>query len=245
MSCLSLAPRALHAAVIASPSEVVRVAWDQVDRNDTGSDFTAGGFNNAPIAARERQNGGVQAHLQGVTYLRFDLSTIAPSSVGDPGFAASFALDYTYQLNTTHSLAIGMDAVASANTWSDSVGVYPLATWVAPEVIGGTLPYEYLILNDVRTTSPPRSITLDVTSTVSDWLTGASNNNGFVIFGTTDVYQGAGFDNATLTLTGVTAVPEPSTSALLLAALATACICIRRCRVNLLHHPKTLVIRGF
>ena len=67
-----------------------------------------------------------------------------------------------------------MDAVASENTWSDSVGAYPLATWVAPEVIGGTLPYEYLILNDVRTTSPPRSITLDVTSTVSDWLTGVT-----------------------------------------------------------------------
>lgn len=231
MTWLLLAPRALQAAVIANPSEVVRVAWDQVDRNDTGSDFTAGGFNNAPIVARERQNQGVQAHLQGVTYLRFDLSTIAPSSVGDPGFAASFSLDYTYQLNT-NSLAIGMDAVASANTWSDSVGAYPLATWVAPEVIGGTLSYEYLILNNVGTTSPPRSITLDVTSTVSDWLTGASNDNGFVIFGTTDVYQGAGFDNATLTLTGVTAVPEPSTSALLLAALATASMCIHRWRLR-------------
>jgi len=57
--------------------------------------------------------------------------------------------------------------------------------------------------------------TVDVTGIVQDWVNGVQDNNGLVVFGESNVFQGAGFNNPSL----IVNVPAPTTIAILGLAL--------------------------
>ena len=201
VQCLAVAAAAAlvtppcWADIILLPTDMVRVAWNQpADRSTTGSTFWQG----QDIEIRERAT-HTKTHLQGVTYLKFDLDDLTPGFVNLPNFYAAFIIDYTARLNTSNDWEAGMSRVAPGNTWADVAGQYPMATWVGPANLGGTLTPDYTLVDNVRTTAPPmHGITLDVTSDIRDWVAGGVPNNGYVAYGTSDEYQGARFANAKL-----------------------------------------------
>lgn len=186
-----------HVGSPIATSEVVKVAWDQTDQNDTGTNIRGA----AEIAAQERGDDS-QLTNQGVSYLKFDLSGLTPAQVNDPNFSAIFSIEYDGRVNGTQNMEVGMRVVDTTNTWSDTVGDYPLATWVAPANGGSTgspLSADYILIDNVLTTTPTgQAILLDATADVQNWVNGTINNNGYVIFGTYDTFQGADFSNATL-----------------------------------------------
>lgn len=198
------------------PSETVRVAWNQpVDRSTTGSDFRHSATPQ-DIAVRERGNPS-QFSERGVTYLRFDFSDLTPAIVSGDNFFATFAIDYQARVNGLNNLQVGMDVVDDANVWTDTSGDYPMAEWVE---LGSA---DHVLVNNVFATDPPQTMFVDITEDVREWVTGAKANNGYVIFGTSNEYQGAGFANAR-----IYAVPEPGTCLLLLLASACGLLLRRR-----------------
>lgn len=216
------------ATVVSTIEDLVLVSYDQTDRNDTGTTVISDSStltSASQILARERASDG-QANRQIQTYLIFNLSGLTPDMVNGAGFQSTLTLDYIEQLNSLTAAANAMSVraavVGAGNSWSDTVGDYPLATWLAPADSNGsgleTLGFE--VLADVPGTDPSAAtdeIVLDMTSIVQDWVNGTTPNNGLVIYGTPDANQGAGF-----TFTSLVSVPEPSTALLLgFAAFAT------------------------
>ncbi len=198
------------------PTEVVRVAWNQpMDRSTTGSDFRP---TTTPqdIAVRERGNPS-ETGARGVTYLRFDFSDLTPAIVNGEDFFATFAIDYQARVNGLNNLQVGMDVVDDANAWTATSGDYPMAEWVE---LGSA---DHILVDNVLSTDPPQTMFVDVTADVRDWVTGAKANNGYVIFGTSNEFQGAGFANAR-----IYAVPEPGAWLLLLTALTCGLLLRRR-----------------
>lgn len=192
-------------------SEIVQVAWDQTNQNDTGSLFigATGNLAGAELAARERQIDS-ETDIQGVTYFKFDLTQMTNAAAAiDGDYVARLKIDYDKQLNSVNVMDIYASAVDTANTWADSPGNYPLATWVATNNLGGStapeLTGDYLILQNVKNTLPTVTSSSDVTNDVAGWISTAVNNNGFVMFGDRDANQGAGFSNARLEFSSVLA----------------------------------------
>lgn len=186
-----------HVGSPIATSDVIKVAWDQADRDGKGSNIRG----SAEIAAQERGT-DTQTSNQGVSYLKFDLSGLSPEQVNDPDFSAVFSIDYVGRVNGTQNMEVGMSVVASANTWSDTPGDYPLATWVAPaniNAVGSPLSADYILIENVLTTAPTgQAILVDATADVRNWVNGVTANNGYVIYGTYDTFQGADFSDATL-----------------------------------------------
>lgn len=189
------------AHVVISTSATVRVAWDQVDRNDVGSDFRSNSANiaSSPIACRERSK-DTETERQGCTFVKFDLSALTPGLIDLTGFRATFSIEYSKRVNSTQPLRAVMDVVAAANMWADATGSFPLATWVGPANLGaGITNYNYTLVTNILNAVLPQTISIDVTQDVEDWVNGGVSNNGYVIFGVTDDNQGAGFGIPTIT----------------------------------------------
>lgn len=200
VACLSHNVEATEFAI--AVDEVVKVAWDQTNRWHVGSNF----YDADPVVCRERGN-DTEKNLQGVTYIKFNLENIPYEYVNTPSFSATFYAEYRSQFNDINSMAVGMSVVPQQHTWSNVAGEYPMATWVGPPDLGAgganlLLDINYTLIDDVKTQAPIVTNTVDVTQDIIDWVSGGVTNNGYVVFGTTDTFQGAGFDNVQLIIHG-------------------------------------------
>ena len=183
-------------AVVISDPTVVRVAWDQAGRDSIGSNF---GLGSSAVAGRERSTDG-ETHLQGCTFIKFDLGALSPDVVNDAAFRISFSVRYNARVNGDNAQRAAMRVVASANTWADATGAYPLATWVGPANLGsGITIYDHSLVTNALVDVPPKTISIDVTQDVRDWVNGVAPNNGYAVFATTDSNQGTGFNSPILT----------------------------------------------
>lgn len=189
-------------ALEGQPPTIVHIAWDQADRNDTGSAFFAGtGIASGDLVCRERAN-DFETDIQGVAFIKFDVSHLTTQQVNAATFRATLSSMYASRLNTTagNNLAVSMSALPEAYAWDNVSGQYPLVTWVGSTNLAtglGLTPDHALVFN-VLAVAPPRPLVCDVTHDVRDWVNGVRTNNGFVIYGTTDANQGAGFSDPRL-----------------------------------------------
>ncbi len=189
-------------ALARQPPVIVHVAWDQVDRNDTGSAFFAGtSIAGGDLICRERA-ADAETSLQGVAFVRFDLSHLTTQQVNAATFRAAMSMSYSRRLNTVsgNNLLVAMTALPDAYAWDNVVGWFPLATWVGSTNLAAGLGFtpEHALVFNVLSVAPPQPIVCDVTHNVRDWVNGVRTNNGFVVFGATDVNQGARFDDPRL-----------------------------------------------
>lgn len=208
---------ASHAGMMSlSPTDLIQVSLDG-DRNNPGS-VTTDTLAGSDVVARERLD-VTQEDLRIVTFLKLDVSGISPSKL----LAATFEAEFVARLNTLNDLGILTGVVESANVWDDSgsAGTVPLFEWAASSLNQKTL------LANARTASLNSVQSIDIFSTVQGWANGSITNNGLVVFGATNVFQGAGFDSPQVQ---VTVVPEPATLALL--GLGIAGIALRRKRIS-------------
>lgn len=198
-----IAPIAQATLISASPNTIVSVSADG-DQYSTGA-VSGGNLNSNELIVRERKN-TTQENLRIATFFDFDLSYLTTSVVNNDGFSAVFNIDFVSTVNSKNTMGVLLGEVESA--WSDTAGSLPLYEWADLSTNQTT------VVNNVKTASFD-TYTLDVTSTIQDWVNGVSDNYGFVLFADSTVYQGAGFDNAAL----VVNVPAPSTIAIFGLAL--------------------------
>ncbi len=189
-------------AVPDQPPTIVHVAWDQVSRNDTGSAFFSGtGIADGELICRERAADS-ETGLQGVAFVKFDISHLTTQQVNVATFRATLELDYSARLNTVsgNNLLVAMGALPDAYRWDNVAGQYPLAAWVGSTNLAAGLgmPPEHALVFNVLAVAPPKSIVCDVTHEVRGWVNGIRTNNGFAVYGTTDANQGAGFSDPRL-----------------------------------------------
>ena len=148
------------------------------------------------------------------SFMAFDLNSLSAADVANPGFTATFAIDFTARLNTTNGLAATVGRVeddgVAGDSWNTSgaAGTVPLFEW------GNSSADQQVVVANVLSDSFG-TYTIVVTSIVRDWVNGTHANNGLVLFGGSRSFQGAGFQNAQLTV----AVPEPSTLLLTIMGL--------------------------
>ena len=197
MSAL-IATSAQASLITTTPDTIVSVSLDG-DLNSAGS-VNSGSLSNTEVVARERGNES-QEGLRVATFIDFDLSDLTSDIVNASTFSALFEIDFVSRLNTINDLSVLLGQVESA--WSDESGSLPLFEYAAAST------NQSVVVDNVKTDSF-ETYTVDVTSIIQDWVNGDTENNGFVIFGADSVFQGAGFNNASL----VVDVPEPSTIAI-------------------------------
>ncbi|MEJ6079864.1 DNRLRE domain-containing protein [Vibrio sp. 1-Bac 57] len=189
--------------ITSTPDTIVSVSLDG-DLNSAGS-VNSGSLSNTEIIARERGNQS-QGGLRIATFIDFDLSNLTSDVVNASTFSALFEIDFVSRLNTINDLSVLLGQVESA--WSDASGSLPLFEYANSSTS------QSVALGNVKTDSFG-TYSVDVTSIIQGWVNGDSENNGFVLFGEEPVFQGAGFNNASL----VVDVPAPSTIAILGLAL--------------------------
>lgn len=194
MSAL-IATSAQASLITTSPETIISVSLDG-DANSVGS-VNSGSLSTTEVIARERANES-QEDLRIATFIDFDLSFLTSDIVNASTFSALFEIDFVSRLNTINDLSVLLGQVESA--WSDESGSLPLFEYADSST------NQSVVVDNAKVDSF-ETYTVDVTSSIQDWVNGDAENNGFVIFGADSVFQGAGFNNASL----VVDVPEPST----------------------------------
>ena len=202
MSAL-IATTAQASLITTSPATIVSVSVDG-DKNSTGA-VTGNALNSNDVIVRERAKLSEKS-LRIATFLDFDLSYLTSDIVNASTFSALFEIDFVSRLNAKNSISVLLGQVESA--WSDEPGSLPLYEWA------GSSTNQTAVVDDVKTDAFD-TYTVDVTSTIQNWVNGVSDNYGFVLFASATEFQGAGLDNASL----VVNVPEPSTIAIFGLAL--------------------------
>ncbi len=183
---------------------IVHIAWDQTGRGDKGSAFFAGSvLDGSELVCRERALDSETA-LQGAAFFAFNLSSLAPARVNRATFRATLTLTYAVRLNAVanNNMLPVLARLPDTHTWDDAPGSYPLATWVGSTNLGAglLLRSDHALVYSVLAVAPPIPLRCDVTGDVQAWVNGAAVNNGYVLFATTDVNQGAGFSDLRLEL---------------------------------------------
>ncbi len=169
--------------------------------DDSDRDFISDAMDPGPlddegnIVARERQDVS-QDNLQIRTFVEFDLSAISAENVANPGFSATFGIDFVTRLNTVNDMGVVLGRVQddgiAGDSWGTEEGVFPLYEW------GGENAADTVTVVDNIKTDPLGARLVDVTGIVRDWVNGVHDNNGFVLSGSGDAFQGAGLNNARL-----------------------------------------------
>lgn len=206
---LTLSSQVAHSAVVAVNDSFIAVAngTNPATAANTGAPTSGTAWN---YTARERQNPG-QTAIRVVTFLDFDVSTLAAADVADPNFSAIFTIDHVGHLN---NLNTGFDLSAGVNVsgaW-DSTTTLPQFAWAAASS------NQTVLLPDVHLVPGAQGLSLDVTPLVQGWYTGAIPNQGVVLLGTNNggnFSQASFLDNAIIT----TSIPEPSAMALVALGL--------------------------
>ncbi|MDN2664961.1 PEP-CTERM sorting domain-containing protein [Psychromonas sp. 14N.309.X.WAT.B.A12] len=198
-----ISPITQATVISSSPDTIVSVSADG-DENSVGT-VNSGSLSSSELIVRERKNTS-QESLRIATFFDFDLSYLTASDVNNNAFSAVFSIDFVSTVNNKNAMGVLLGEVESA--WTDTAGSLPLYEWADLSTNQTT------VVNNVKTASFD-TYTLDVTSTIQDWINGVSDNYGFVLFADSTVYQGAGFNNASL----VVNVPAPSTIAIFGLAL--------------------------
>ncbi|MFT2090205.1 DNRLRE domain-containing protein [Paraglaciecola sp. 2405UD69-4] len=190
-----------------SPEAIMNVSLD-------GDSSNAGTVNGGTLTAsdaflRERGNNREES-LKIVSFISFDLSSLSTSIVNSSAFSAVFEATFDSRINTSRNLSVLLGQVEDGNTWDDSLDpdTVPLFEWAATSLNSSVL------VNNVRTDSFGLQ-TIDVTEIVRSWVTSGSENNGFVLYGATAEFQGAGFSDIGLQVE----VPAPAAIGIFLIAL--------------------------
>ena len=191
-------PNAQATLMTLSSDPIVQVSLDG-DINSEGT-VNSGSLSGSEVVARERRNQS-QQDKRIASFLHFDVSLLTASLVNSSEFSASFEADFDSRLNTVNNMSVLLGQVGTA--WDAMPGSLPLFE------LAGTSTNQGILVNNVRTNAFG-TYTLDVTDIVRSWVNGGSTNNGLVVFGSAPVYQGAGFNNAGLTVF----IPEPTSIAI-------------------------------
>ncbi|KGJ93646.1 PEP-CTERM sorting domain-containing protein [Colwellia psychrerythraea] len=195
---ITILPNAHATLITMSADSIVQVSLDG-DNNLEGT-VNSGSLSGSEVVARERLNQS-QQDKRIASFLQFDVSSLTTDLVNSSFFSASFEVDFDSRLNNKNNLSVMLGQVGSS--WNALPGSLPLFE------LAGTSTNQATLVNNVRTDTFG-TYTLDVTDIVRSWVTGGSDNNGFVVFGEAAVYQGAGFNNIGLTVD----IPEPTTIAI-------------------------------
>ncbi|MGJ8640823.1 MAG: DNRLRE domain-containing protein [Opitutaceae bacterium] len=168
---------------------------------DAGGNSPNTGLSAGAFAARERRNSG-QNDRRISSYLLFDLTdpSIA-ATIANPGFGVSLTLDYVSRLNDINSSSVSIGRVTTA-AW-DSTTTPPLHAYGYDSATGSASAADVIdIIANLATEAPTgQTLTIDVTTIVSDWVRGDQPNFGFVLFINQLEAQAAGFDNPQLVFT--------------------------------------------
>lgn len=211
----------VQAATTLIPTQAVTVT-DDGSATSVGSVNITGGAGPMPgdYHIRERRVVG-QSDRQISSFFQFDLSTISVADTMNPGFNATFTIEFDSQLNNivgANSAPAALGRVASGDGWDTSGTDYPLHDWGFDEATNTTIAADVqTLIADIPAPPVPsgQEVTLDVSSIVTGWVDGTNPNYGFVLFIPELEAQGAGFSNPELIVT----IPEPSSLGLVGLAL--------------------------
>jgi len=193
-----IVPNSQAGLITISSEYIVNVSADG-DNNSVGT-VDASGLSDNEVIARERQK-QTQEDRMIASFIQFDLSSLTAGIVNASDFSAFFDADFTERLNSIHNMSVMLGQVNEG--WDNVIGSLPLFEFAGLSTNSATLVGN--VKNDDFGT-----YSLDVTNIVRDWVNGTETNNGFVVYGSTPVYQGAGFNNIALQVE----VPEPTTLAI-------------------------------
>lgn len=198
--------------VTASPAATFDLVKQVLVSDDSDRDFFDNNFDpgiepgpltdDGDIVVRERSN-LTQDNLQIRTFLEFDVSSLTAADVTAPGFSALFSIDFVTKLNTVNNMGVQIGRVLDdgfdGDSWDVEEGDLPLFEWARlGDEAGEDLAADTVVIIEKIRTDDLGIYTADVTPIVQDWVSGNFDNNGFVLYGTGDVFQGAGLDNAQL-----------------------------------------------
>ena len=180
-----------------TPSAHIRVT-DETTKNRLGN-IGAHESNSTYCVRSEFDIGRQQRQI--ASFIQFDLSGISQKTAIS---SAQFVIDYSTRLHDKNSLAVLLGR-NTQGSWDISGSNYPLYDWGRKDE-DGTVKADILgtLVTDVKTEAPvKKDLSVDVTQTVKDWLSGVHANDGFVIFADRDSTQAAGFNNARLLISYV------------------------------------------
>ena len=146
--------------------------------------------NDANIYIRERLS-PTEIDRRISSFLNFDVSSLTVADVNNPGFLASFTMDYDFQLNSSNSLSAVVGRVTNS-AW-DGVTTSPLHSWGIEDAANRTT-----FITDISDLTPPSSISVDITNIIQDWVEGTTNNFGLAVFAGETSSNAAGFSNPRL-----------------------------------------------
>ena len=220
---LLLLPGFSSGSLVTGPDASINVSLDG-DRSSTGAVVASGLAGNTYIV-RERGNVGEETQRI-ASFLEFDVSSLSTGFVNSSGFSATLTAQFTDRLNTLNNMEVRVGRVdddgVNGDTWDTSLApnTVPLFEW------GMASADDVLLVPNARTATLNSVFAADITPIVQAWVNGTEANNGLVLYAPSPVFQGAGFENVTLTAI----VPEPTT-ALGLLGLMTSTFFRRRRRL--------------
>lgn len=179
---------------------------------------SAGGTFQYAIRERFVAQQASQENRAGYSFFDFDVSVLGNTT--DPGFTAIFTIDYVGHLNPLNVWSVDLGQVNGA--WDISGANDPTRA-----LSQGSTSLGSLVAGVEGSPNPINGISVDITTLVQGWADGSIANNGLTFTGAGGALsaQSAYFNNAEIT---TSAVPEPSSTALL--ALALGVTVIRRKR---------------
>ncbi|BDS06489.1 hypothetical protein NT6N_15290 [Oceaniferula spumae] len=191
-----------------------------VNVSDDGSATSAGTVDSGSLTgtyltrtrSNESQNG-----LQISSFIKFNEQSLGltPAQYNEASFSATVNVTFASKLNSTNGSQTQLGAVVDGD-WDTSGTSFPLYDWGQPDADNPTTAsgstnlgqFTGVIAGVVGTT-----YSVDVTDEVRAWLDGSDPTDyGFSIYNFNGPNNGAGYNNANLT---ITAIPEPSSAALL------------------------------
>ncbi len=188
-----------QAGLITISADYINVSAD--GDNDSVGTVKTNSLSGNEVIARERANQS-QTDMMIASFIQFDISWLTTGIVNSSLFSASFDADFSARLNGLNNMSVMLGQVD--HSWNYSTGSLPLFELAALSTNPATL------VGNVKSDAFG-TYSLDVTNIVRDWVNGSAINNGFVVYGSAPVFQGAGFNNVALQVE----VPEPTSIAIL------------------------------
>ena len=229
-ACTAIAASSANAATIveldssSTGFQAIAVAADGDDV--TGVD----GARPGPYWVRSRSNTS-QTDRYYRSFIQYDVSSLTPADVNDPGFSATFSVTQNYGSSSAEiAILVGAN---DGGAWNTTTSTPEYAWGAASEdvvtLVENTDPF---IAGTLGVAADEVSVThtVDVTTIVQNWVNGVYDNEGFAVFeGVAPTKTSSNqnniwsFEDPTLTLN---IVPEPGSLALM--ALGGLCVMRRR-----------------